>query len=152
MRQRHVRRWMTCATVAGRHPRPMLDPRWRDARPLFGMHGAEDGHPRRKVDLMARSKPAPVGGARTKAPATALPRLPARLVRPSSRPDTSPEALPVVASGDWSGERDLAIGPFRDYERASHIAWAIVQVSEYEALRLRVFAFRDAWYVEVREG
>ncbi len=64
--------------------------------------------------------------------------------------DHASQAMPVVVPNRWQGEADCAVGPFSSSEVARYFAGRVVDFGQYEVFSMRVFARRNAWYVEVR--
>ena len=60
--------------------------------------------------------------------------------------EVSPAILPAL----WQGEVNCAVGPFSSRNVAEYFAGNVVDFGQLETLTRRVFAKRDAWYVEVR--
>ncbi len=60
------------------------------------------------------------------------------------------QAMTVVVPNRWQGEANCAVGPFSSKEVAHYFAGRVVDFGQYEVFSMRVFAKRDAWYVEVR--
>lgn len=60
------------------------------------------------------------------------------------------EELPVVIPNRWQGSAPCAVGPFSARQVASYFAGQAGEAARFEAFSMRVFAKRDAWYVEVR--
>ncbi|HKI58499.1 MAG TPA: hypothetical protein VKA00_04660 [Trueperaceae bacterium] len=58
--------------------------------------------------------------------------------------------LPVVVPNRWQGDADCAVGPFSGRDVARYFASRVVDFGQYEVFSMRVFARRNAWYVEVR--
>lgn len=58
--------------------------------------------------------------------------------------------LPVVVPNRWLGEADCLVGPFSGRDVAAYFANRLVDFGQYEVFSMRVFARRNAWYVEVR--
>lgn len=57
-------------------------------------------------------------------------------------------APPVVSPASWSGENHCLIGPFSSREVAFCFATYVLNVGDYGVRSGRVFAKRDAWFVE----
>ncbi len=50
----------------------------------------------------------------------------------------------------WQGECDCVVGPFANKQVAEYFANRVVDFGQYDAFSQRVFAKRDAYYVEVK--
>ena len=49
----------------------------------------------------------------------------------------------------WQGETNCLVGPFSGKEVAEYFAGYACDFGQFEKLTFRVFAKRDAWYVEI---
>lgn len=51
----------------------------------------------------------------------------------------------------WRGECDCVVGPFANQQVAEYFANRVVDFGHYDAFSQKVFAKRDAFYVEVKQ-
>jgi hypothetical protein len=56
---------------------------------------------------------------------------------------------PILPSR-WQGEVDCVIGPFSSKPIAEYFAAIVVDFSHFEAVSERIFANRDAWFIEAQ--
>lgn len=68
----------------------------------------------------------------------------------SRRAQRQEAGLPLVVPNRWQGEGDCQVGPFSGHQVAAYFAHRLVDFGHYEVFSMRVFARRNAWYVEVR--
>lgn len=63
---------------------------------------------------------------------------------------TANGGLEEVVPNRWQGDVDCVVGPFSGRDVAVYFADRVVDFGQYEVFTMRVFARRNAWYVEVR--
>ena len=59
-------------------------------------------------------------------------------------------STPHIVPNLWQGECDCIVGPFSGREVAEYFAGNVVDFGQFESFTRKVFAKRDAWYVEVQ--
>ena len=57
---------------------------------------------------------------------------------------------PCIVPNRWQGECDCVVGPFSSRKVAEYFAGTVVDFGQFEAFTKRVFAKRDAFYVEIQ--
>ncbi len=57
----------------------------------------------------------------------------------------------LILPNTWKGEVNCIIGPFSGKNVAEYFANRVVDFGQYEFCSERIFAKRDAWYIEIQE-